>query len=458
MDQAGFVPGFSTEDHLFTVTLLQEKFQEWRHELWIATIDFKKAFDTISHASMWEALREQGVPAGYVHLLSKIYFEQTGTIKLDCASKHFRIERGVRQGDPLSPTLFNALLETVFRVLKRRWTSMGVGIRMGPRDEDVLSNLRFADDVLLTATSLQQLSAMLQDLRIEAGRHGLELHPGKTKIITNKLCRKGAEAAQYVDINGLRVDILASGASTKYLGRMLCSTRPHHVEVDNRIRQAWNKFFANKHVLCDRRVALRQRLQLFDAVITPTILYGAGSWVLTEELKSRIRKTQRRMLRSIFQRPRRRNPGENESRDGSTSGSSREQLLAPEVDDEDLEPWVDWIRRVTHEIEDSLSRYNIEPWEATARRRLYSWAGHVCRRADGRWSTKVLHWTPEQGARQGGKGPGRRQSRPCTRWTDAFDEFFARELQMQPGDWRLLAVNKVEWDQHMADFVANCSR
>ena len=42
--------------------MLQEKCQEYRIPLWVAAIDFKKAFDTVEHVSIWDALREQGVP------------------------------------------------------------------------------------------------------------------------------------------------------------------------------------------------------------------------------------------------------------------------------------------------------------------------------------------------------------------------------------------------------------
>ena len=48
-DQAGFRHDYSTEDHLFTTTILHERSQEWQLPLWVSAIDFKKAFDTIDH-------------------------------------------------------------------------------------------------------------------------------------------------------------------------------------------------------------------------------------------------------------------------------------------------------------------------------------------------------------------------------------------------------------------------
>ena len=71
-DQAGFREGFSCDDHLFTVTVLAEKSNEFNLPLWVAAIDFAKAFDSISHRSSLEALREHGVPTSYLNVLTRL--------------------------------------------------------------------------------------------------------------------------------------------------------------------------------------------------------------------------------------------------------------------------------------------------------------------------------------------------------------------------------------------------
>ena len=65
-DQAGFRKGYSCDDHLLTVVLLTERMAEFRQPLWICAIDFVKAFDSVSHASLWEALSNQGVLPVYI--------------------------------------------------------------------------------------------------------------------------------------------------------------------------------------------------------------------------------------------------------------------------------------------------------------------------------------------------------------------------------------------------------
>ena len=121
-------------------------------------VDFEKAFDTVEHEPLWQVLEEQGVHPAYVHLLKTLYKEQSATVTAGCKSRSFKLERGVKQGDPISALLFIVVMEAIFRKLKSRWRSLNVkrkshyhGVVVDDPD-DPLTNLRFADDVLLFST------------------------------------------------------------------------------------------------------------------------------------------------------------------------------------------------------------------------------------------------------------------------------------------------------------------
>ena len=56
----------------------------------------------------------------------------------------------------------------------------------------------------------------------------------------------------------------------------------------------------HKQELTSKTYSLNSRLKLFEAVITPTVLYGAGAWTLNKQAESILLRTQRRMLRMIL--------------------------------------------------------------------------------------------------------------------------------------------------------------
>ena len=183
VDQAGFRTGFSCDDHLFVVTLLSGLFEEYRLPLWAVAADFRKAFDSITHDKLCNSLYQQGVPKVYTHVLRRLYTEKSAQVQTYKLSKAFSICRGTRQGDPLSPILFNSALEDLMRQLTPSWVARGRGIEKGGR---MLANLRFADVLFLLAPTADPARGMLEDLILAAATYGLEVHDKQTKFLWNR--------------------------------------------------------------------------------------------------------------------------------------------------------------------------------------------------------------------------------------------------------------------------------
>ena len=129
------------------------------------------------------------------------------------------------------------------------------------------------------------------------------------------------------DVAGERVDVLDPAESTMYLGKLLCLTEVHDTEIRHRISKAWSKFAVYKDELCNKKYELNHRLRLFDSVITPTILYGSGTWTMGRDRENTLRGTQRKMLRKVLGSGRReKEPSEESASALEASGDTVSQL------------------------------------------------------------------------------------------------------------------------------------
>ncbi|GBP85105.1 Retrovirus-related Pol polyprotein from type-2 retrotransposable element R2DM; Endonuclease [Eumeta japonica] len=178
IEQAGFRKNYSVIDHIHTVCQIIEKYNEYQLTYYIAFIDYNKAFDSLLHKNLWETLVEQGVEYKCIRLIRNVYNHSTTRIQLEKKGVPFKVRKGVRQGDPLSPKLFSAILESIFRRLN--WKELGINV-----DGTLLTHLRFADDIVLFAKILEDITKMTEDLAIESERVGLKLNPEKTRVMTN---------------------------------------------------------------------------------------------------------------------------------------------------------------------------------------------------------------------------------------------------------------------------------
>ena len=85
----------------------------------------------------------------------------------------FRVESGVKQGDPLSPTLFSLVIDTVLKKLDLRGN-------ISTRFRQLTA---YADDILITARTKQSLIVTFQQLKNNSMEVGLILNKKKTKYL-----------------------------------------------------------------------------------------------------------------------------------------------------------------------------------------------------------------------------------------------------------------------------------
>lgn len=110
-----------------------------KSRLEVAVLDISKAFDSVPHEAIRRSLIAYGVDEAIVKVVSNMY-SNVKTIFKNCGGFKLEIKMGVKQGDPLSPLLFNLVLVKL--------EESGKGFRAG---DNAIPVLAFADDLVLTS-------------------------------------------------------------------------------------------------------------------------------------------------------------------------------------------------------------------------------------------------------------------------------------------------------------------
>uniref|UniRef100_A0A7N5P6D0 RNA-directed DNA polymerase n=1 Tax=Ailuropoda melanoleuca TaxID=9646 RepID=A0A7N5P6D0_AILME len=145
-DQVGFIPGmqawFNTRKSINVIHHINKK--RLKNHM-ILSIDAEKAFDKIQHPFLIKTLQSVGIEGTFLNLIKAIYEKPTASIILNGEKlEAFPLRSGTRQGCPLSPLLFNIVLEVLATAIRRQ---KGIkGIQIGK--EEVKLSL-FADDMIL---------------------------------------------------------------------------------------------------------------------------------------------------------------------------------------------------------------------------------------------------------------------------------------------------------------------
>ena len=111
----------------------------------IISIDAKKSFDKIQHPFMIKTLKKAGIKGTYLNIIKAIYNKPTANIILNGEKlKAFPLKSGTRQGCPLSPLLFNIVLEVLATAIRAEKEIKGIQI-----GKEELKLSLFADYMIL---------------------------------------------------------------------------------------------------------------------------------------------------------------------------------------------------------------------------------------------------------------------------------------------------------------------
>ncbi|MCO5582230.1 hypothetical protein L7F22_036122 [Adiantum nelumboides] len=176
--QAGFRRAFSTIDHIFTLRCLIDQTRVRKRRLYSCFVDFRKAFDTVPKERLFRRLAALGIGEEMTWGIYALYEHVSGRVRCPGGLSDTLVSTiGVKQGCPLSPTLFGLYIDEIVDFILHRG---GEGVDISGTTVHILL---YADDIVLVSETAVGLQLHLQALDDFCSQRGLTVNLGKTKVL-----------------------------------------------------------------------------------------------------------------------------------------------------------------------------------------------------------------------------------------------------------------------------------
>uniref|UniRef100_A0A8D9ADY8 Craniofacial development protein 2 n=1 Tax=Cacopsylla melanoneura TaxID=428564 RepID=A0A8D9ADY8_9HEMI len=381
-EQAGFRKNCSCVDLINTLRIILEQSMEYQTPLYLAFIDFEKAFDSIQRTVIWKVLKDYGVPAKLVNIVKETYDEyECQVIHQNKLTDPFPVQTGVKQGCLLSPILFLMVLD---KVMKKVNEERRRGIRW--KLTEILEDIDYADDLCLLSHNIRDLTGKINDLVNEGRKMGLKINEGKTKEM-----RINNTNNEDIVINNQTIERVQQ---FQYLGSIVTETGGTDEDVLQRIKKAKAAFAQLRPIWRSHQLRRHTKLKIFETNVKSVLLYGCQTWKVSQKITGQLQVFINRCLRNILN--------------------------------------IYWPKTISNE--DLWSTCHQTPVDLTIKQRKYGWIGHTLRRQN-TIPKEALEWNPQ------GK---RRVGRPRNTWRRTIEKEIAEEGKSW-GEIKSMAQNRVRW-------------
>ena len=267
--QNGFRKGRSTVDHILTLTSIIETRKLKRQSTFAAFIDFKKAYDAIDRTLLFTKLTHLGITSHMYNAISSLYDGVQCCVRINgLKTNWFTVNCGLKQGCSLSTLLFNLYINDL--VDRINSTNKGIDI-----DGERVAALLYADDLVLLATSEQDLQIILNELGDWCNKNKMTINEDKSNIVHFRT--PSVERTNYSFTCGNRTLMLTD--KYKYLGLILTEFLCYEEMAKNVAKSASR---ALGIVIAKYKsfggLPFNTYIKLYENIVWSTLSYGAAVW------------------------------------------------------------------------------------------------------------------------------------------------------------------------------------
>ena len=237
-------------------------------------MDLTKVYDSISISKLWEVLGESNINNTLIKALQNLY-GNTAQVKIGNKLSHpFNITKGLHQGCCISPTPFQIYIRKVLEEWKCKCSGMGI-----PLENTTLYTLQFADDQVVSAGDKEDLEYMTHTLKETYEKWGLDMNLNKTKFLCTGETHSNLKLDEDSEIEFCQ--------EYKYLGVIFDTSGTDNKEIRSRVIQARKCLACLNGILWSNDIRRERNLNIYNALIKSSLLYGSETWRLAEKINKR---------------------------------------------------------------------------------------------------------------------------------------------------------------------------
>ena len=294
--QKGFLPYEGCIEHSFMLRSVLEDSKRRRKNARIVWLDLKNAFGSVPHNTIWDMIRRLDIPTNFQATCEEIYSNATEKIQTKGGlTNDIQITRGIKQGCPLSPLLFNLVLEGIIPLLEE--TNKGGYRFTGGATVQVLA---YADDLCIFGHTKEDIQQKLDKLHKFTEWAGMSFNPSKCGSLStiNNKGRKYVESFQ-PKLNRDLIPALKWDDHYKYLG--IESGR----ERAGRIKELEERMLGKTTKIMDSLLTDWQKIEAINTFVLTGIEYHMNAALLNRTWLRKLESQIRQVIKKGLKLPRR---------------------------------------------------------------------------------------------------------------------------------------------------------
>jgi hypothetical protein len=269
--QTGFVPGRNIHENIIVAKEMAHTMHRMKGKkgAFAIKVDLAKAYDKISWEFIWRILVEIKLPNDLINIIMHSVSSVMTNVKWNgTRDEYFRPQRGIRQGDPISPYLFVLCMDKLSHI--------------------ILQDLMFADDLLLFGEASEgQMRCVLDTLQKFCGMSGQEVSQEKTSVMFSGNVERSLRT-KLLSMSGF----LETNSFGKYLGVPLHGRAPKKSDFQYLLDQVSSKLSMWKA----SQLSFAGRVTLAKSVVEAMPVYPMMSSLIPKSCLEDIQKMQGRFI------------------------------------------------------------------------------------------------------------------------------------------------------------------